>query len=49
MRVVGPKDGASAAVPTSVNFVDRMFDFVLKLTSQPKDLIWAIKILSRRK
>lgn len=47
MEVVGPKE--ASLNPVTGNFIDRFFGFILKYTSEPQDLLWASKILSRRK
>lgn len=47
MEVVGPK-----ATPTeidSTNLVDLIFGLVLKVTAEPPDLFWAVKILRKKR
>lgn len=47
MEVVGPKSTPSENVST--NLVDLIFGFILKITAEPQDLFWAVKILKKRK
>lgn len=47
MEVVGPK--TAGAENSSTNFVDLIFGFVLKITAEPPDLFWAVKLLKRKR
>lgn len=47
MEVVGPKSPAGETAST--NLVDLIFGFILKITSEPQDLFWAVKLLKKKR